>query len=61
MVERTFAFLKQTCPIFDKPWKREKWLLPITLRVCLKLCNLYWRRNENMALGLHKLLKEIEE
>ena len=57
IIERAFAFLKEKCSIFDRPWKRKKHLLPIALRVSLKLCNRYWRRDRNMPLGLKRQLR----
>ena len=57
IIERAFAFLKEMCSIFDRPWKRKKHLLPIALRVSLKLCNRYWRQERNMPLGLKRQRK----
>ena len=60
-IERAFAFLKYKCQIFARPWKRQKWLLPIAVRVCLKLCNQYWRSEQHLPMGLQKIQNMLDE
>ena len=54
VIERSFGFLKKKFHIFAQPWRRNKLLFPVALRVALKLCNRFWRECENMPLGLKK-------
>lgn len=61
LIERNFGFLKEKCAIFDVPWKRDKQLLPIALRVGLKLCNRYWRRADNLPPGLQMMVDSDDE
>ena len=54
MIERGYCFLKQWFSIFDQPWRREKKLFPLALRVALKLSNRYWREPNRLPIGLQK-------
>ena len=61
LIEHTFAFLKQKFRIFDQPWRRHKELFPVALRVCLKLCNKYWRLDGNHPLGYERQWNQMEK
>ena len=61
LIERNFAFLKEKCALFDRPWKMEKELLPISLRVALKLCNKYWRSAGRLPPGLQKMKEMLDD
>ena len=54
LIERDFGFVKRKFRIFASPWRRDKHMFAITLRVALKLCNRFWLQPENMPLGLQK-------
>ena len=60
LVEREFAFIKNSLKIFDRPWRRKRDLFPLALRVALKLANRYWRLN-NGPFGLSRQLSESED
>lgn len=60
LIERTFAFLKRKFQIFAQPWRRNKFLFPVALRVALKLCNRFWMEIENMPLGLQRQYDKIQ-
>lgn len=60
LIERNFAILQEVFRIFDKPWRRNKHLFPITLRVCMKLLNRYWRLPQNLPPGLRKKQQIID-
>lgn len=61
LIERCFRFLKSKCALFDRPWERNKYLLPIALSVALKLCNRFWRRRDNLPFGLQKIQDEMDD
>ena len=57
--ERSFGFLQKKFQIFAQPWRRDKQLFPIALRVAMKLCNRYWREDDNCPLGLKKQIDTV--
>ena len=59
IIENTFSELKSRFQIFENPWRRDRHLFPIALRVCLKLLNRYWRLPGNMPPGLRRHSKSI--
>lgn len=59
IIENTFAELKAHFRIFDQPWRRDRHLFPLALRVCLKLLNRYWRLPGNMPPGLRRHCNNI--
>ena len=54
LIERNLAVIRSVFRIFDAPWRRNKHLFPLALRVCLKLLNKYWRLPQNLPPGLKR-------
>ena len=52
LIERNFADLQQKFKILAVPWRRDKHLFPLALRVCLKLMNRFWDLPGNLPPGL---------
>ena len=59
LIERNFADLQQKFKILAIPWRREKHLFPLALRVCLKLLNRYWSLPGNLPPALKAKQNEL--
>ena len=58
LIEHNFGDVHETFFIFDYPWRRDRHLFPLTLRVCLKLLNRYWSLDGNLPPGLRRIYKK---
>lgn len=61
LIERNFADLQQKFKILAVPWRRDKHLFPLALRVCLKLLNRYWSLPGNLPPGLRAKMNAVQK
>lgn len=54
LIEHNFGTVQEKFFIFHYPWRRDRHLFPLALRVCLKLLNRYWMLPGNLPPGLRR-------